>query len=1014
MPLPFAGPDRLLAHFQRTGEARSLGKLFDRTAPELLRIAAWLAGNRADAEDLLQRTFLTVLTARGTYDASRRALPWLCGILGNHAKKLHEQRQQRLVDGVHKRECAREPDPAAAAAAAEFATTVARLRTELGSPYAEVLDLHLGDGLDCKQIAERLGRPAGTVRTQLMRGLQRLRQVLPGGFVAGALLTASAQATALATVRAFVMTQAAAGTGVVATAAAGVGGVAAAGGGVMTFGGMVMGNKLPWLAPSLLLLLGGGVFWWQQRSVDAATPTVPAPVVASSLPAAITPAEPTPPPTAGNAPAEGNEREAAEPSDQLAAEPGFATVVVRIRWADDHSPAANVGVLAKPQPASLLTERDGLTDARGTLVLRRIRPGPCWLTSPFTRPLNVDLAPTTVKTFDLDANRTGTIAGRVVDDLQRPVADARLWLSIGSNPFRGFEVGRSDAQGRFRLPFIQGQDIGARKAGHAPSRLLTLNAGSADVTLTLSGAGGTVQGRVVDGDNRPIAEARIEVGAMGGWNVPGSRMAELWKQPTPPMLTTDADGLFVGEGIATGTVEVKAWAVGFGPISEHVVVDAGRPTSVALVLPRGAVVEGTVRDATGRAVVGSTVSRVGNYQDFARPRTESDADGKFRLVDLPTGSVDLVCVTKEGKVEGTVTTTAGATTNWDPIVTAASPPLTGRVVGPDGKPLANVEVGVVPAGGVHANPQTTTDANGAFELRNVDAGSATLLVALDRAWLAIREIVVPTTEPLVVTLTPSEMPSAHLRGRVVDTEGKPVSAGLTIRLPSWRMFPVTGTDANGTFRRGPLPPGDYLLALDAKGYGVRDLGVVRLAPGEDRTLPDIVLPRAGRAELELRGGEASVGGMLMIARDDGVVATWVMPDGNRATAELPPGNYLAVMQIRATRAAATFTVRSEQTTTAVLAFAKATPVTFSCKGEIPSPGDTMQIVVRDAAGVLVDCVLMHRIEQRDTEPVQWRTLLPPGVYAVTARLDDGRVTTTQVTVRDTEAAQTFDIASPMR
>lgn len=673
-----------------------------------------------------------------------------------------------------------------------------------------------------------------------------------------------------------------------------------------------------------------------------------------------------------------------------------------------------MGVLAKPQPGSLLTERDGLTDARGTLVLRRIRPGPCWLTSPFTKPLNVDLAPATVRTFDLDANRTGTIAGSVVDDLQRPVADARLWLSIGANPFRGFEVGRSDAQGRFRLPFVQGQDLGARKAGHAPSRLLALNKGSADVTLTLSGAGGTVQGRVVDGDNRPIAEARIEVGAMGGWNVPGSTMTEMWKQPTPPMLTTGEDGTFVCEGIATGTVEVKAWAPGFGPISEPVIVAAGRPTAITLVLPRGAVVAGTVRDAAGRAVAGATVARVGSYQDFARPRTVSGVDGTFRLVDLPPGSVDLSCVTRDGRIEANVATQAGATTPWDPVAATSAPALVGRVVGPDGKPLANFQVGVVPAGGVHADPQATTDGNGGFELPNVGAGTTTLLVELDRAWLATREIVVPPAEPLVVTLTPNEMPTAHLRGRVVDTAGKPVFAGLTIRLPSWRMCPVTTTDATGVFDRGPLPPGDYLVAIEAKGHGATNLGAVRLAAGEDRTLPDIVLARAGRAELELRGGEASSGGMLMIARDDGVVATWVMPDGNRAVAELPPGTYLAVMQIRATRAAASFTVRSEQTTTAVLAFAKATPVTFSCRGEIPSPGDTMQIVVRDAAGVLVDCVLMHRIEQRDAEPVQWRTLLPPGAYAVTARLDDGRVTTTQVTVHDTEAAQAFDIASPMR
>ena len=97
MSLNFAGPDRLLAHYQLSGDPRALGKLFDRTAPELLRVAAWLCGNRADAEDVLQRTFVTVIETRGAFDPTKRALPWLCGIFGNHAKKVHEQRQRRVA-----------------------------------------------------------------------------------------------------------------------------------------------------------------------------------------------------------------------------------------------------------------------------------------------------------------------------------------------------------------------------------------------------------------------------------------------------------------------------------------------------------------------------------------------------------------------------------------------------------------------------------------------------------------------------------------------------------------------------------------------------------------------------------------------------------------------------------------------------------------------------------------------------------------------------------------------------
>ena len=44
-------PDRLLRRFCRTGDPAALGALFDRTAPELLRAALWLCGDKNDAEE---------------------------------------------------------------------------------------------------------------------------------------------------------------------------------------------------------------------------------------------------------------------------------------------------------------------------------------------------------------------------------------------------------------------------------------------------------------------------------------------------------------------------------------------------------------------------------------------------------------------------------------------------------------------------------------------------------------------------------------------------------------------------------------------------------------------------------------------------------------------------------------------------------------------------------------------------------------------------------------------------
>ncbi|MCA8949337.1 MAG: sigma-70 family RNA polymerase sigma factor, partial [Planctomycetes bacterium] len=195
---PIGKADRLLRRFCRTGDPRALGLLFDHAAPELLRAALWLCGDKSDAEDLLQRTFVTVIEARANYDAGRRAMPWLCGVLGNHARKLHERRERerghhRRLTVLVQRDDHAAMSPADELAESEVVERIAMLRSELGSPYREVLDLHLGRGLKPAEIAAELGREPATVRTQLVRGLAKLRERVPlslfSPLVAVALLT---------------------------------------------------------------------------------------------------------------------------------------------------------------------------------------------------------------------------------------------------------------------------------------------------------------------------------------------------------------------------------------------------------------------------------------------------------------------------------------------------------------------------------------------------------------------------------------------------------------------------------------------------------------------------------------------------------------------------------------------------------------------------------------------------------------------------------------------------------
>lgn len=987
MFLPFASPERLLARFQRSGEPRDLGRLFDRTAPELLRVATWLAGNRADAEDLLQRTFLTVLTKRGDYDASRRAVPWLCGILGNHAKKLHEQRARPPVATAP----AEERDPLTAAADAEFADAVARVRRELGSPYAEVLDLHLGEGLDAKTIAERLGRPAGTVRTQIVRGLELLRRHLPSGFVTGALLTTAAQAASLAVVRTTVL-RAVGSTGRAAATTSTVG--------VFTLGGIVMAKKLFVVVPLLAVLLGGSAWLLlRENAPPPARPTAPAAPIVANVDTGRTPNANFDATTdAASTP-----RIAAAAAPAIAAEAGFATLVVRVRWNDDPAPTAGVGVVAEPLPENRLHEREGLTDARGELVFQRLRPGKWHVETPFAEGQFLDLAAATVVTVDFVGKRTGFVEGVVVDAEQEPVADARIWMSERHGPRNGFEVARTGRDGRFRLAYHTGQHLGARKAGYAPSRLRQLEGPLREVVLVLPAVGGTVRGRVVDATNEPIANAHLEVGLSGGWSIQTGQVSETHVFPTAPRLTTDARGEFVCEGAAAGDTEVRAWAEGYGPKTERVVVEGGRTAAVVLVLPRGAAVAGVVRDARGRAVADASVAVTGRYHDFGRAGTTADGEGAFRLENLSPGGVSLTVQSNQGKCVANVATTAGATTTWNPVVASDERTLAGRIVGPDGQPLAGLRIGPPTEDGFLQKPVTISDAEGAWVLRGLERTKMTLHVRCDQALLAVRKDVAVGEQPIVITLTNSETPSAWLRGRVVDTDGKPVAARLGVRRSNWTSCPLTQAGADGTFQRGSLPAGNYVITVEADGFGSRQLPVVHLAPDFDLTLPDIVLTRCGRVEFTFRGNDATGGArMFKIVRDDGVAVLWVTPEAGRASAELPPGSYFALAPANGALAYTAFTVRSEETTAAVLAFVPAAVVKFTCSDPAIT-SDTFGVVVRDSTGAIAESTELFLPHRRPGKALEWEVLLPAGTYSVRAWLDDGRETTAELTVGSTGA-----------
>jgi RNA polymerase sigma factor (sigma-70 family) len=146
--------------------------------PRLRRYARALAGNRDDADDLVQDTLERAWARAALWRGVADMRAWLFGIMHN----LH-------VDGVRRPRLPTvpldddTPEPPAAPPQADR-LAVLDLQSaldQLPAEQKEILLLVALEGMAYADVAKTLGIPIGTVMSRLSRGRERLRVLLDGG-----------------------------------------------------------------------------------------------------------------------------------------------------------------------------------------------------------------------------------------------------------------------------------------------------------------------------------------------------------------------------------------------------------------------------------------------------------------------------------------------------------------------------------------------------------------------------------------------------------------------------------------------------------------------------------------------------------------------------------------------------------------------------------------------------------------------------------------------------------------
>ncbi|WP_460662904.1 sigma-70 family RNA polymerase sigma factor [Kribbella swartbergensis] len=171
-----SSPEALKARF----EAEAVPLL-----PRFYLAALRLTGNPADAEDLLQETYLRAFRGFSRFRAGTNLTAWLYRILRNTFINGYRKRRREPTTVPEAWEPDSEMDRWQVEVSAE-ATVVGsivdeRLQQALSSlpeQHRRVLLLFEVEGFSCQEIAAMVGVPRGTVMSRLHRGRKNLRERL--------------------------------------------------------------------------------------------------------------------------------------------------------------------------------------------------------------------------------------------------------------------------------------------------------------------------------------------------------------------------------------------------------------------------------------------------------------------------------------------------------------------------------------------------------------------------------------------------------------------------------------------------------------------------------------------------------------------------------------------------------------------------------------------------------------------------------------------------------------------
>ncbi len=174
--------DQALVLAVSRNDAGAMAAFYDRFSGLVMAVAMRMLRDRTDAEELAEDVFVELWRRSAHYEASRGSVAtWIATITrsrGIDRLRKRQRQQAREWGDAATEQASVVDDPLASVALTEERSHVREHLDGLQLEQRQALELAYFEGLSHSEVATRLSRPLGTVKSHIRQGLIRLRGVL--------------------------------------------------------------------------------------------------------------------------------------------------------------------------------------------------------------------------------------------------------------------------------------------------------------------------------------------------------------------------------------------------------------------------------------------------------------------------------------------------------------------------------------------------------------------------------------------------------------------------------------------------------------------------------------------------------------------------------------------------------------------------------------------------------------------------------------------------------------------